>query len=56
MPRPGIRDLSQARDQIQAAAATCAAAVATTGSLTHSAGPGIEPASQHYCDAADHVV
>ena len=31
----------QARDQIQAAAATCAAAVATTGSLTHSAGPGI---------------
>ena len=36
---------SQARDQIPAAAVTFAAAVAPQDPLTHSAGPGIEPAS-----------
>ena len=37
---------SQARDQIWATVVTYIAAVATLDSLTHSAGPGIQPAGQ----------
>ena len=46
---------SWARVQIQAAVATKATAVATFGSLTHCAGPGIKPVSQHSQDDANSV-
>lgn len=42
---------SQARDQIQTAVATCSAAVAVLGPLTHCAGLGIHPEPWH-CRAA----
>ena len=45
-----------ARDQIQAAVVTQAAAVATVEPLTHCAGPGIEPACWRCKDTADPIV
>ena len=47
---------SWARDQIQAAVATCAAAVAMLDPLTHCAGLGIKPASWHCGDTANPIV
>ena len=46
---------SQARDQIQAAVVTYAAALATLDPLTHCAGLGIEPVSWRYRDATDPI-
>ena len=51
---------SWARGQIQVAVSTyttaviCAIAAATPDPLTHCAGPGIEPASWHCSDTANH--
>ena len=44
---------SRARDQIQVAVLTCAAAVATPDPLTHCAWLGIKPVSWHRRDATN---
>ena len=46
---------SWARDQIQAAGATYAAAAAAPDPLSHCAGLGIDPSSWHCRDAADPI-
>ena len=49
-------EFPRAGDQIQAAVATYAAAVAMPYALTHCAGPGIESVSWCLKDTANHVV
>ena len=46
---------SEARNQIQATVVTYAAAVATIDPLIHCTGPGIQPVSWRYRDAANPV-